>query len=171
MRNGYVQIYTGNGKGKTTAAIGVCIRAVAHHQKVCMLQFLKNGKSGECDILKNLGITLYDHNAPEKPPWDKSMNPQWQKYFNEQWATALHWLKEDFDLIILDELLAAFHKNFIQKDEIIEFLSKKPLKTEIIITGRNAPEWLIEAADLVTEMKDIRHYFDQGVAARAGIEY
>lgn len=170
-KQGYIQVYTGEGKGKTTAAIGLCIRAIGHQKCVAMIQFLKNGRSGECEVLKSLGVIMSNQTAPNRPPWDQSAQSEWFDYSKIQWEQVNDFLLEDFDVIILDELLGIINKGFIQKEEVLSFLEKKPEKTEIIITGRSIPEWLMQKADLITNMQEVKHYFRVGVPAREGIEY
>lgn len=170
-KQGYIQVYTGEGKGKTTAAIGLCIRAIGHQKCVAMIQFLKNGRSGECEVLKSLGVIMSTQTAPNRPPWDTSAQSEWFDYSKIQWEQVNDFLLEDFDVIILDELLGIINKGFIQKEEVLSFLEKKPAKTEIIITGRSIPEWLMQKADLITNMQEVKHYFQVGVPAREGIEY
>lgn len=168
---GYIQIYTGEGKGKTTAAVGLCVRAMGYQKRVAMIQFLKNGQSGECKGLQMLGVIMTNQSAPNLPPWNDSVQDQWYEYTRKQWIQVNDLVLDDFDIIVLDELLGAINKNFLQEKEVLSFLESKPKKTEFIITGRNIPEWLMKRADLITNMQEIRHYFQEGVPAREGIEY
>ncbi len=148
-RRGYVHIYMGNGKGKTTAALGLALRAIGNGLKVIMYQFLKNRECGEHRIkLNNFKIVRV----------------------NEFRVHEILKEIESYDIVIFDEILYAINKGVIRLEDVIKFINEKPKNVEIILTGRNAPKELIELADLVTEMRKIKHYFDKGIKARTGIE-
>lgn len=168
---GYVQVYTGNGKGKTTAAIGLAVRALGAGKKVFIGQFVKGMHYSELDSIKKFlpGITLKQYgegcfifNEPTQTDIDGA---------REGLREIAEIIQSDkYDIIILDEANIAVYYNLFSVDELIKIISQKPERTEIIITGRNATQEIIDAADLVTEMKEIKHYYQQGVQARVGIE-
>jgi len=168
---GYIQVYTGNGKGKTTAALGLAVRALGAGKKVFIGQFAKSKHYSELEtinsLLKNITIKQYGMGCFifEKPK-------------NEDIQAAQMGLKEiigiiesdEYDVIILDEANIAVYYNLITVNELINAINKRNERTEIIITGRYATQEIINFADLVTEMKEIKHYYQQGVQARVGIE-
>ena len=168
---GYVQVYTGNGKGKTTAALGLSIRALGAGKKVFIGQFAKSKYYSELEtiekLLKNITIKQFGMGCFifEKPK-------------DEDIQAAQNGLKEitsiiesdEYDVIIMDEVNIAVHYNLITADELISAINKRSERTEIIITGRYAKQEIMDFADLVTEMKEIKHYYQQGVQARVGIE-
>ena len=171
---GLIQIYTGDGKGKTTASIGQAIRARGHKFKVCFVYFFKNLKDfpyGEVELLKGLGIEIVNF-VPRHPHFYKNIPPEGVR---EECLKALESLEEifqkNYDMVILDEILIALRDGFLKEEEILQLLEKKPESLEIILTGRGATKKIIERADLVTEMKEIKHPFHQGVKKRRGIEY
>lgn len=168
---GLIHLYTGDGKGKTTAAVGLVIRAIGNALKVLFVQFIKEELSGEIAILQKfhelvdiyICSTGFIYNEPNQEQRERMKN-------------CLEGLKETikkvkYDIIVFDELAVALGFNLISKEQTEEMLSMTDKDTEIIITGRNAPKWLVERADLVTEMKCIKHYFDRGIKARRGIEF
>lgn len=167
---GFVQVYTGNGKGKTTAAIGLAMRAAGAGLHVFIAQFAKGMKTGELESLKKLGgnITVKQYGLPDfiKKPNDRDM---------ELAANGISDVKEallsgKYDIVILDEANVAVDLNLCSPEDIIEILNLRPDNVEIVITGRNAHPVILERADLITEMKEIKHYYNRGVQARKGIE-
>lgn len=169
---GYIQIYTGNGKGKTTAAIGLSVRAVGADKKVFFAQFVKGQIYSEVNAIlqylpditiKQYGLDCFIYHKPKQEDIDAA-----RKGFEEVSGIIL---SGKYDVVVLDEANIAIYYQLFSVEELIELLKRKPEQTEIIITGRNAPDELIEFADLVTEMKEIKHYYTQGVQARIGIEY
>jgi cob(I)alamin adenosyltransferase len=171
-KNGYIQIYTGEGKGKTTASIGLTTRALGRGWKVLVMQFLKvSDETGEykCLIRNNKNLTYLSCGMPHYPTM-KNIGSLDKSSFDEGWS----FVKENYnnyDLIVLDELNIAIDFNFITVEEVLEFLNNKLDNVEIVISGRNARKEIIEIANLVTEMKSIKHYWDSGVKAREGVEY
>lgn len=173
LKKGFIQIYTGNGKGKSTAAIGQAVRAGGFGLKVYFAQFMKEYPYNELKSLKHLNkwITIeqfcgdefvYKEELPGKEELEKAkkgLNKAKQKM-----------LSGKYDLIILDEALVATYFKLIKTEELIEFIKQKPENIELILTGRYCPEELIELADLVTEMKEIKHYYQKGITSRKGIE-
>jgi cob(I)alamin adenosyltransferase len=168
---GYVQVYTGNGKGKTTAALGLAVRALGAGKKVFIGQFAKSKHYSELEtidkLLKNITIKQYGMGCFifEKPKEEDILAAQ--KGLKE----IIEVIKSDeYDMIILDEANIAIHYNLFGADELIDAISKRNQRTEIVITGRYATPEIIDFADLVTEMKEVKHYYQQGVQARVGIE-
>jgi cob(I)alamin adenosyltransferase len=171
-------INTGNGKGKTTAAMGQILRALGHKQRVCLIQLFK-GKDfyGEQKVLRTLKNLDYYSYASKHPFCFKDKSSKTLKNVKIECSKALFKLysvlkgKKHYDLIVLDEFNIALRDGFIILKDILELLSHNTYKTNIIITGRSAPKELIKIADLVTEMKEIKHPFSKGLKARKGIEW
>ncbi len=171
MARGYTQIYTGNGKGKTTAAFGLALRASGHGKKIFIGQFVKGMKYGELESIKKFSNTItlkqfgrdcFIYNDPE---------PEDIKIAREGWDLVNTILSENsVDILILDEIGIAIHYKLISAAEVADLIKRKPEEMELILTGRNMPEELFELADLVTEMREIKHYYSKGVPAREGIE-
>jgi cob(I)alamin adenosyltransferase len=170
-KHGFVHIYTGNGKGKTTAAIGLAVRAAGAGLKVCFISFVKGQPSSEFEALARLDtITVYRFGMPQFIQKVGSLADR---------EEAMRGLREairvvgetSFDLVILDELCVALDLGLIPLNDAAYLIDQKRPETELVITGRNAPQSLIDRADLVTEMRDVKHYFGDGVKARKGIEF
>lgn len=172
MKRGYIQVYTGSGKGKTTAALGLALRAVGHGFRVCMIQFMKNDKeTGEVRAADLLAPHLSIH--PMGPRVFIRGKPKPIDYQMARKALDLSKSviqKEDYDVVILDEVNMAIHFGLITVEDVLALMDLKPNSVELVLTGRNARPEVIEKADLVTEMVAIKHYFDRGIAARKGIE-
>ncbi|MHB8064971.1 MAG: cob(I)yrinic acid a,c-diamide adenosyltransferase [Ruminiclostridium sp.] len=175
-RLGLVHIYTGNGKGKTTAAIGLGIRACGSGIKVLMVQFLKSSDTSELYTLKKLEPqfnVIRSFNC-EKFVWKMTPDEfdvaagEANDIFEDVKKIVL---KGEFDLIILDELLGVLSSGFIEEAAIIDIINSKPKNVELVITGRDAPIGLIQLADYVSEIKSIKHPYDKGISARKGIEF
>jgi cob(I)alamin adenosyltransferase len=176
LKKGYVQIYTGNGKGKTTAAIGLGVRAAGNKYTVYMIQFLKGGRTGELESIKLLHPYFQVFRFEKSRGFFWTLNEEEKKELKEEiqgaYNFALESLKENkCDILILDEVMGAVSNKLITEEQVLSLIETKPENIEIIMTGRNVPEKIFERADLVTEMKDIKHYFGAGVPAREGIEY
>ncbi len=172
LKKGYIQVYTGNGKGKTTAALGLALRAAGRGMKVYIGQFMKGQEYGELDAINNYlseWITMEQYGTPKfvvgKPSEEdiKMAKEGLKKAKNAM-------LSGNYDIIILDEVNVSIYLKTLDLDDVIEFISAKPSDVELILTGRYAPEEIINLADLVTEMKEIKHYYTKGVIAREGIE-
>lgn len=170
LEKGYIHVYTGNGKGKTTAALGLSLRAVCAGKKVFFGQFIKGMEYSELhaqNILHNFkieqfGRNCFIYNQPQEEDIRKAED-------------GLNKIEEiltsgDYDIVVLDELNIALHYKLFSVDRVIEILKNRKSNIEVVITGRYAPEKIIEIADLVTEMKEIKHYYKDGVEARTGIE-
>jgi len=177
MEKGLVQIYTGEGKGKTTAAIGQAVRARGRGLKVLLIQFLKEKKgSGEISLLENLGVKVICKGGKYKWLFLNKIGENERKKIRKEWTTLLDKitqkiLAQRYDLLILDEINVVVHYGLINEDRLINFIKKKPEGLEIILTGRNASPGLIQAAHLVSEIRNIKHPFEKGIKARKGIEY
>ena len=171
---GLIIITTGQGKGKTTAALGMGIRTLGHNQKVAIIQFIKGGwEPGESLALKIFGDKLKFHACGEGFTWETQDRNKDIDLVKLSWGKALSYLKDpDYKLIILDEIIVAIKLGYISEDEIIKGIKLRPELTHVALTGRGASKRLMDSADLVTEMKLIRHPFrEQGVKAQEGIEY
>ncbi|MEA3340138.1 MAG: cob(I)yrinic acid a,c-diamide adenosyltransferase [Chloroflexota bacterium] len=168
---GYVQIYTGDGKGKTTAALGLALRASGRGMRTYIGQFMKGQHYGELDALRdNPHITIEQYGDVrcihrEEVTSDHVAQAQLGL---EQAREAL--LSGEYDIIVLDEVNVTVWFGLLDVEEVLAFLDEKPGHVEVILTGRRAPQELIERADLVTEMLPVKHYYEQGVLARKGIE-
>lgn len=173
LEKGLVQVYTGNGKGKTSAAFGLALRAVGRGLRVFVIQFIKGGFDyGELYVvgkLPNLELKAFGRGKfiLEKPPGKEDM-----KLAEEALALAEKVIKSDeYDVVVLDEVNVALNLDLIRLDKVLELVKSKPEHVELVLTGRNAPVELIEAADLVTEMLEVKHPYSKGFGARKGIEY
>ena len=177
MRRGLVQIYTGEGKGKTSAAVGQAIRARGRGCKVLLVQFLKGKEgSGEIPLLKKLGIKVICKGEKDKWLFPDRLKGDEKKRIRGEWTAFLDGLSrtitaEKYDLVILDEANIALHYGLLDKNRLIDFIKKKPSSLELILTGRNVLPELVELANLVSEIKNIKHPFDTGIKARRGMEY
>ncbi|MBC7764909.1 MAG: cob(I)yrinic acid a,c-diamide adenosyltransferase [Hyphomonadaceae bacterium] len=176
MALGLVHIYTGDGKGKTTAAIGQGIRCAGNGKKVIMVQFLKSGKSGElnlCERIKDsFEIVRFDKTAGFFWQLDDAQKDEVKKNVTRSLQYIEKVMKSNScDLLILDELIGVIKNGLIDVQEMTALLQNKPMAMELILTGRQAPDYLIARADYVTEMVPIKHPFEQGIPAREGIEF
>jgi cob(I)alamin adenosyltransferase len=173
LLKGYVQIYTGNGKGKTTAAIGLAIRAAGFGLKSYIVQFMKEFPYNELNSLKHLSewITIEQFGGDEFV-YKKELpdNNDLEKVKKGLSSAKVKMLGGEFDLIVLDEANVAIYFKLLKTEELIEFIKQKPENVELILTGRYCPEELIELANLVTEMREVKHYYQKGVLSRRGIE-
>ncbi|MFN4132454.1 MAG: cob(I)yrinic acid a,c-diamide adenosyltransferase [Caldimicrobium sp.] len=171
LEAGYIQVYTGEGKGKTTAAVGLAIRALGAGLKVAFLQFFKPETSSEVKILKTFAPQLLYANFHTKGFVKRKPSLKLKEEILKGYSFFENLLRERaYDVYILDEFVYALNWNIIELEKFLNLLREKPKGVEIIITGRGAPQALIEVADLVTEMRSLKHYFDKGVKARCGIE-
>lgn len=164
MKEGRVQVYTGNGKGKTTAAFGLCLRAAGHGMKACVVQFQKGVRCGEHAGAERLGIDVVQC---LRGRGSGRCGPSCPLI-----AEVLDIFKNRApDVVVMDEIMAALKHGCVAKSDVCRVLEMRPPGTELVMTGRDAPEWLMERADLVTRMEPVKHYFDTGLPAREGIEY
>lgn len=170
---GYVQVYTGNGKGKTTAALGLAFRAMGNRLKTYIGQFMKGQYYSELEAVKMVSDYMVIEQYGKKsfihiknPPDAKDV--QMAKVGLVKAKTAM--LSHKYDIIILDEINTAHYFHLINLEDMLDLINDKPSGVELVFTGRYAPPELIEAADLVTEMKEIKHYYQKNVESREGIE-
>ncbi|MDD4876166.1 MAG: cob(I)yrinic acid a,c-diamide adenosyltransferase [Dehalococcoidales bacterium] len=170
---GLVQVFTGDGRGKTTAALGTVIRALGHGLKVCIIYFIKgDSPSGERSILSQLpNVTVLSYGSGEFID-PANVKPK-EKEQAEQALTAAReaMLGGNYNIVVLDEVNLAAAWKLIEVDEIIRLIKDKPQNVELILTGRQADTKIVQNADLVTEMLKIKHSYDKGISARMGIEY
>ena len=173
---GLVIVYTGNGKGKTTAALGMALRAIGYDHKVCMLQFIKGSwHYGEMDSSKKLEpnfeliavgkgfVGILDDNSPKE---------EHEKYAAEALKICREKISsEKYDVVILDEINYAINLELISVNDVVDIIKEKPRKLDLVITGNHAKDEIIELADLVTEMKEIKHPFKSGIKAKKGIDF
>ncbi len=171
---GYVQVYTGNGKGKTTAALGLTLRAVGRNKKIYIGQFMKKSPYGEIIALEKYfkdHVTLEQFGLPDFHYSRKGITPEEQ----EAALAGIESVKKaiasgKYDIVILDEANMVAHFKIIDMQPLLDIIDTKPENMELILTGRYAPQEFIDRAHLVTEMKEIKHYYTQKVPAREGIE-
>ncbi|WP_333859339.1 cob(I)yrinic acid a,c-diamide adenosyltransferase [Clostridium sp.] len=176
LKKGFVQIYTGDGKGKTTAALGLALRAVGNNYKVYMVQFLKTSKTGEIESVKKLGSNFNIYRFEKKKGFFWTLNDSKKEELKKEVEKAYKFCLKTVenntcDILIMDEIMAVISNGIISIEKITELIDKRPDNMELIFTGRDAPQQIVEKADLVTEMKSIKHYIDKGIFAREGIEY
>ena len=177
-KHGYIQVYTGNGKGKTTASLGLAMRALGRCWKVLIIMFTKGGDNyGELNSFRNLSPQISQNLTIIQAGLDRivysdNKNKNDEKEIKKGWELAKKAIKNDeYNLIILDEANIAIDLGFIDVDEVVEVLKNKPEEMEIVLTGRNANQKIIDIAHLVSEIQPVKHYWDTGIAARKGIEY
>jgi cob(I)alamin adenosyltransferase len=176
MEKGYIQIYTGDGKGKTTAALGLGLRATGNKLKVMMVQFLKATHTSELDSVQQLGghFEILQIAGHKKFFWQLSDEEKevYKNKVQEAYQEVVEMIQSaKYDVFILDEILGAIKNEMVTIEQVKHLMEIKPESMELVLTGRNAPKELVERADLVTEMKMIKHYYEQGVISRKGIEY
>ncbi|MGQ9546059.1 MAG: cob(I)yrinic acid a,c-diamide adenosyltransferase [Dehalococcoidia bacterium] len=172
---GLIQVYTGEGKGKSTAAIGQAVRAAGHGFKVGLVSFFKDPESfgyGECKSLEKLGIKVF-HFAKRHPHFYKELDHDGVR---QECSRGLEFIKELFqdqswDMLVLDEINIAVRDGFLKEEEILSLLEAKPAKLELVLTGRGATKKIMEKADLVSEVKEVKHPYRQGIKSREGVEY
>lgn len=175
MEKGYLQIYTGDGKGKTTAALGLGLRAVGSGLRVVMFQFLKGMHTGELDSVPLLGGRFQIIRLAESDKFVSELSAAEKEALRARLAQELDRVREvmenrSCDLLILDEIMAVIKNELLTVEEVCALVDARPPEMEMVLTGRSAPQALIRRADLVTEMTCVKHYLDQGVEARRGIE-
>ena len=174
--SGLVHIYTGEGKGKTTAAVGLGIRACGRGKKVLLVQFLKGSETGEMFIIEKLkpDFELYRHKEIGKFSWNMTqdelhaMKNDIEHLFQYAVSEALNRKR---DMVILDEIMASITTGFIELEDVMDFVKNKPVGLELVLTGRNAPRELMELADYVSEIKAVKHPLMMGISAREGVEF
>ena len=172
MERGLVQVYTGNGKGKTTAALGLALRAAGNGLKVLIVQFMKGTASGELEAAQRLSPFLTIIKAGREGFIFKGeVDPVDLKMAEEGFLLAKKAIEDrEYDIVILDEINMAVDFGLIPLPDLLQLVDSKPVTVELVLTGRNAKPELLEKADLVTEMVERKHYYAKGVPARKGIE-
>ncbi len=174
LEKGLVLVFTGDGKGKTTAALGLVLRTLGHGERVAVVQFIKGGwQPGEARALELFGDALHWHALGEGFTWETQDRARDRQLAQEAWGTACTYLQDpERRLVVLDEVNVALKLGYLEIEQVLEGLALRPALTHVALTGRGAPPPLLERADLVTEMRLLRHPFrEQGVRAQAGIEY
>lgn len=167
---GLVHLYWGEGKGKTTAAIGLAVRALGNGLRVVIVQFLKSGNSGEIAPLRQLGAHIYSGKAGTK--FVSQMTPEEKaKTKALQTENLRKALEQDCDLLILDEACAACQLQMVEEELLKKAVLERPAGREIVLTGRNPAQWMQDAADYSTEMRCHAHPYERGIMARKGVEY
>lgn len=177
-KHGYIQVYTGDGKGKTTASLGLAMRALGRCWKVLIIMFTKGGDDyGELNSFRNLSPEISKNLTIVQAGLDRivysdNKTQDDAEEIKKGWELAKKAIKNDeYNLIILDEANIAIDLGFIDINDMLEVLKNKPEEMEIVLTGRNARLEIIDIAHLVSEIKPVKHYWDTGIAARKGIEY
>ncbi|MGG6241784.1 cob(I)yrinic acid a,c-diamide adenosyltransferase [Nodosilinea sp. AN01ver1] len=174
VEKGLVIVHTGNGKGKTTAALGMVLRSLGHGYRVAIVQFIKGAwEPAEKAVMERFGEQLSFHAMGEGFTWDTQDRDRDTRTAQAAWDTALSYIRNpEVKTILLDEVNIALKHGFLSVEQVLAGLAEKPEMTHVILTGRGAPQALIDQADLVTEMTLIKHPFrEQGVKAQPGIEY
>ena len=185
LNEGLVQVYTGSGKGKTTAALGLALRAAGHGLRVCVIQFMKGGwDSGERAAAARLApeLEIHAYGAPQwgergeaeegRPWWELPPSAEDSAQAQEGMVFARRAVTSgDWDIVVLDEIFGALRHELIPLDQVLSLICAKPPRVELLLTGRDAPPEIIKTADLVTDMEAVKHPFQRGVKARRGIEY
>ncbi len=177
-KHGYIQVYTGDGKGKTTASLGLAMRALGRCWKVLLVMFTKGGDDyGELKSFQNLSPSIKDNLTIVQAGLDRivytdNKNEDDTTAIKEGWELVKKAIKNnEYNLIIMDEANIAIALNIIDVDEVVNVLKNKPEEMEIVLTGRDANPKIIEIAHLVSKIEPVKHYWDTGVMARRGIEY
>ena len=171
---GYIQVYTGNGKGKTTAAIGLAIRAAGRGKKTYIAQFMKKGEYGElmainkylstCIKVEQFGLPGFHHRDDPVSEREKKAALAGIK------AVEKVFKSNQYDIVVLDEINILLYFNIVDLSPVLHILDTKPADVELVLTGRHAPEEILKRADLITEMREVKHYYAQNVPDRLGIE-
>lgn len=172
LERGCVQIYTGNGKGKTTAALGLSLRALGRGLKVCFFQFIKGGGPYGEQLIADRLAPDFTITQTGRPGWVNTKDiAEDRRLAQEALLQAREALVSGaYDLFICDEINGAVGFGLIDVEQVLELIAIKPERVELVLTGRNADARVIQAADLVTEMREVKHYYQSGVPARTGIE-
>ena len=173
MTNGLLIVYTGNGKGKTTAALGMAMRAAGHGLRVCFIQFIKGSwHYGELDGVKRFNGLIDLHVMGKGFTWKSDNLGEDARLAREAWAFAVEAIDSGkYHTVVLDEFTYLLHYGMLETGQCLERLKKRRLEQHVVITGRYAPEDLIESADLVTEMREVKHPLKSGIKAQRGIEF
>ncbi|MGE0085878.1 MAG: cob(I)yrinic acid a,c-diamide adenosyltransferase [Desulfococcaceae bacterium] len=173
MKKNLLMIHTGDGKGKTTAALGLAFRAVGHGHRVCMIQFIKGSwKYGETETAARLSDLMEFHIMGRGFTWKSDNLAEDTALAKKAWELAKEKiLSRNYRLVILDEMTYLIAYNMLTEAEVLAFLKERPEDVHILITGRNASAGLVEMADMVTEMQAVKHHYNAGIKAQKGIEF
>ena len=173
MKKGLLMVFTGNGKGKTTSALGLAMRSAGNGFKVCFIQFIKgNWKYGELEAVKRFDDLIDFHVMGKGFTWQSEDIEKDKAAARDAWVFAKEVMASDrYRLVVLDEFTYLLSYGMIDRQEAVETLKSKPADLHVAVTGRNASEELMDIADLVTEMREIKHPFDVGIKAQKGIEF
>ena len=176
MENGLVQVYYGKGKGKTTAAIGLGIRAIGNGYKVIMIQFLKHDSTGECHMIKTLEPDFKIFHFEKKRGFTWQLNEEEKQELRSETSNALKFATKvmdtgQCDILILDEILNSLELGFVSEEEVNALIDSKSDDVELVLTGRTLPESVAKRADYISCIESIKHPLDKGIDARRGIEY
>ena len=169
---GLIHLYCGDGKGKTTAAVGLAVRAAGAGKQVIFTQFFKDGSSSEVESLKRLGIRTI--HAQTVKGFYHAMTPEQREQARKDYTALFRQVTDaakNADLLILDEIVSACNRGVVPETLVTTFLRSKPTELEVVLTGRDPSPALMELADYITEMRKQRHPYDRGIAARKGVEY
>ncbi len=175
MKHGLIHIYSGEGKGKTTASVGLAVRALSHGLNVAYSSFFKHPNQtgyNEIIVLKNLGAKIFSFSEGMPMANPHITAKEYWISTNDGLKELLHFVTENkTQLLVLDEILIVISCNYLHEDELVEFIKDKPAELELVLTGRGATEKLIEVADYVTIFAKEKHPYDRGIQSRIGIEY
>ncbi|KPJ85487.1 MAG: cob(I)yrinic acid a,c-diamide adenosyltransferase [Spirochaetes bacterium DG_61] len=173
MRKGLFVVFTGNGKGKTTAAVGTALRALGHGCRVCLIQFVKGSwKSGELEALGRFSDLLDVHVLGKGFMFSCEEIERNREVAHRAWECARRIIASStYDLVVLDELTYLIHFDLIDEGDVLQVISKRPAGMHVIVTGRHASDGLVAIADLVTEMREIKHPMNGGISCQKGIEF
>lgn len=169
---GYIHVYTGDGKGKTTSSLGLAMRAAGAGNRVAIIQFMKGRRYSEIDTAELIpGIEIFQHGRDEfvskEDPEQIDIDLAWKGFEHAREIVN----GGEYDMVILDEINVALDFKLLPIDEVMELIRNRPVHVEMVLTGRNAPAQIMEEADLITEMREVKHFYQQGVEARKGIEF
>ena len=175
MKQGLIHIYCGDGKGKTSAATGLAVRAAGCGMKVLFARFLKNEESGELKILdevSKINVIHLERSYGFYNTLSEREKEEVRLMYEKLWHRILDMISNStYDVLVMDEFMAAYNYGLIPHEEALTFLKEKPAGLEIVLTGRNPDKRLVELADYVSEIRKVKHPFDRGILARRGIEY
>jgi cob(I)alamin adenosyltransferase len=173
LKKGLLMVNTGNGKGKTTAALGLIFRALGHGFKVCLIQFIKGSwQGGEIESAKRFRDLLEVHVMGKGFTWNGLGKEEHIQAGRKAWEFARGIIESGkYQLVILDELTYLMKYGMVPEEEIVNCLNNRPDGLHVLVTGRDAPDSLVDAADLVTEVKEVKHPYQQGIPAQEGIEF
>jgi len=170
---GLLIVYTGAGKGKTTAALGMALRCLGHGMKVAVVQFIKGAiDTAEERMLKSFGDRVTFLRMGEGYTWETQDRERDTSHAQAAWAKACEFMRDpSYAMVILDEFNIALHQSYVSVTDVLPYVQQRPMMQHVVITGRGAPAELVEAADLVTEMKQVKHPFRKGIKAQPGVEF